>query len=67
MEPCLQDLLFGLAVQGRCGLVAEQNGGVLEEGARECHPLLLAPAQLQAPLTDAHLVAIRHGQDLVMD
>ena len=44
-------------------------GGVLEVGACEGHPLLLAAAQLhdQAPLTDAHLVAVWHGQDLVVD
>lgn len=61
-----QDLLLRGGVQGGRGLVAQQDGGVLEESAGEGDALLLSAAQLQAPLPDLGVVAVREGEDAVV-
>ncbi len=40
-----------LDVEGTEGLVEEEGGRVVHEGARECHPLLLATRELPRPAT----------------
>ena len=41
---------FALTVQGACGLIQNQNGRILDEGPRKCHPLTLAAREPKAPL-----------------
>lgn len=45
------DRLLRSLVQGRGGLVEKEKGGVLHEGTRDAHLLLLADAQLGSPWT----------------
>ena len=54
---------FRLCVEGRGGLVEDHDAGVLEEGPGDGDPLLLAPGQLQPPLTDHGIVGIREPWD----
>lgn len=62
-----EDLLLRAGVQRRRGFVAQQDGGVLEESTGEGDALLLPAAQLQAPLPDLGVVAVRKGEDAVVD
>ena len=50
-----QPLALGVQVAG--GLVEDQHRGVLEDRARDRHPLALAAGQLHAPLPDQGVVA----------
>jgi len=47
------DAALRLGVEGRGGLVEDQDGGVLEEGARDRDPLALTAGQTCAALADA--------------
>ena len=42
----LQNLLAGLVVEGACGLIAQQELGILGEGTRDGYALLLAAGEL---------------------
>jgi hypothetical protein len=50
------DFAFGGCVDGRGGFVAQEDGRVLEQGARDGDPLLLAARQLQAALAHHRLI-----------
>src|SRR5437868_6155968 len=50
------DLLLGPGVERAGRLVEQQDVRVLEDGARDRHPLLLAAGELQPPLADRGLV-----------
>ena len=49
----LQNLLAGLIVEGTRGLVAQQELGVLGEGARDGYALLLAAGELGGEVVHA--------------
>ena len=57
------DGLLGGAVQGRGGLVQDQDARALEDGAGEGHALLLAARQLEAALADQRGVAVGQAGD----
>jgi hypothetical protein len=52
-----------LGVEGRGGLVEDQDGGVLEEGARDRDPLALTAGQARAALADARGETFRQRLD----
>ena len=56
-----------LRIQGRRSLVQEDDGGGLEDGAGNGHPLLLPAAQLQPPLANHSLVLEREPDYLPVD
>ena len=60
----VHDLHAGLAVQGAGGLVSQQDGGVVDEGPGDGHPLHLAPGHLVGALVElvpqAHLLQHLH-------
>lgn len=47
--------------------VEDQDGWVFEENAGDADPLLLAARQENPPLAYIGLIAVRHGQDVLMD
>ena len=61
------DLLLGAGVERAGRLVEQQDVRVLQDGAGDRHPLLLAARQLQAALADRRLVAQRQRHDEVVD
>src|SRR5581483_2310217 len=52
------DLLLGARVERTRRLVEQQDAGVLEDGARDRHPLLLAAREFQPALAHRRLVAL---------
>jgi hypothetical protein len=46
------DGFLGPAVERGSGFVEDQDRRILEEGSGDCHPLLLAAAELQPSLAD---------------
>ena len=54
---------LGFAVQGGRGLVEDQDGGVLEDGARDCNSLALPARQPHAVLADQRVQPVGHGLD----
>ena len=63
----LLDGTLGVAVQGRSGLIKDQDGRVLQQGACNRHALLFAARQLQATLAHLGGIALRGGLDEVVD
>ena len=61
------DLLLGAGVERAGRLVEQQDLRVLQDGARDRHPLLLAARQLQAAFADRRLVAQRQRHDEIVD
>ena len=61
----LSDQPLGLGVQGRRGLVEDQNGRVLQEDAGDRDALLLAAGQLDAVLADERVESVRQRTDEV--
>ena len=61
------DGLFRMGVERRGRLVEQQDGRVLEDGPGNRHPLFLAAGQLQPPLADPGVVAVRQPDDEVVD
>src|SRR6266568_772425 len=60
------DLALGFAVE-RCGRLVEQDDGrVLDQGARDRDPLALAAGRLQAMLADRSVVASRKAHDEIV-
>src|ERR1700748_954017 len=57
------DLLLGAGVERAGCLVEQEDVRVLEDGAGNRHPLLLATRQLQPALADHAVVALRQGHD----
>ena len=57
---------LALGVEGAGGLVEQQDGGVLEEGAGNGDTLTLAAGQAQARLAGAGRIAFGQGGDEVM-
>eukprot|EP00966_Prymnesium_polylepis_P139014 3212015-Prymnesium_polylepis.1 len=54
------DDLLALVVERRCGFVQQQERGLLDDGSRDCHPLLLPTRKLAPAL--AHLRTVTIGQ-----
>src|SRR5580704_8170030 len=61
------DLLLGAGVERAGRLVEQQDVRVLEDGAGDRHPLLLAARELQPALAHGRLVALRQRHDEVVD
>ena len=57
------DVALGMAVEGGGGLVQDQDGRGLEDGAGDGDALLLAAGEFQAALADFGLVALRERGD----
>src|SRR6185437_4672985 len=62
----LDDLLGG-RVERAGGFVEHQDGGVLQQRARDRDALLLAAREFQAAFADRGFVALRQRQDEVVD
>ena len=62
IELCLNRLL-GLGVERRSGLVEDENGRVLEQGARDRDTLLFTAGQLEAAFADLSLISGREAPD----
>lgn len=62
----LLDLRFGLAVECGGGLVEQEDGGVLEEGAGDRDPLALAAGEAAAILADLGFVTLGLLKDEIM-
>ena len=60
------DLPLGLGVEGGGGLVEQQDGGVLQHGARDRQALALAARQLDPVAPDPGVVAVGKGHDEVV-
>ncbi len=54
---------LGLVVDGRRRLVQDQDGRILQDGARQREPLALAARQLHAALAHRRAVALRQAAD----
>ena len=61
------DLLFGVAIERRGGLVEEEDTGPFEERAGDGDALFLAARELQPSLADHSLIAFRQARDEVVD
>ena len=61
------DLGLGSGVHRAGCLVQHQNGCVVQQSARDCQSLDLAAAELRADLADVGVLAVRHGEDLVVN
>ncbi len=57
------DGLLGARVQGRGGLVEDQDGGIFEDHPGDGHPLLLAARQLQSAFAHRGVIALGRGLD----
>ena len=57
---------LALGIECRGGLVENENGRVLEDGAGDGHALAFAAGETKAFLADDRVVALRHAQDEVM-
>ena len=55
------DRFLGAAVERAGGLVEDQDRRVLQQGAGDRHPLLLAARQLQPALADHQFIALRQA------
>jgi hypothetical protein len=55
----LLDFLLGGRIERRCGLVEDQDGRCLENGAGDGHALLLAARQFQPALADHGIETFR--------
>lgn len=64
-EDILEDLLFGLGVEGAGGLVEEENGGVAEEGAGNGEALGLSFGEALAPFPEDRFEAVGQVRDEV--
>ena len=60
------DLLLGAGIQRAGRFVQDQDARVLQDGARDGDPLLLAARQLQAAFADPGVVTVRQAQDEVV-
>ena len=60
-------LYFGGGVKGGSRLVQNQDRRVLEEAPRDRDTLLLPAAQLDAPLANDGVIALRHAHDVLVD
>src|SRR5438034_3421654 len=60
-------MFFGLRVEGSRGLIEKDDAGILKDSPGNSHSLLLSTAQPQAPFSNLGLIAIREGEDLVMN
>ena len=59
----LLDQQLGLSIHRRGRLVQDEHGSVLEHGAGDGEALLLPTGELDAPLTDEGIVAVRQRLD----
>ena len=57
---------FAFGIERRGGFVQNQDGRVLEDGARDGQALALAAGEPEALFADHRLVALRHVQDEVV-
>ena len=48
-------------VEAGGGLVKHQDGGVLQDGPGDGHPLLLPARQLQSPLSHLHMISVYYA------
>ena len=61
------DFVLGAAVQRRGGLVQDQDRRIFQQGAGNCHPLLLAAGQFQAAFADLRVIAVRQLGDKAVE
>src|SRR5712691_5655464 len=59
----LLDQLLGLRIDGRCGLIEDQDLGIAQDSSDNGDPLALPPGELVPPLADLRVIAVRLGQD----
>mmetsp|Transcript_28211 Transcript_28211/g.59255 ORF Transcript_28211/g.59255 Transcript_28211/m.59255 type:complete len:244 (-) Transcript_28211:1273-2004(-) len=57
-----EDFGFSDCIDSGRGLVAQENGRVVYQCARNCEPLLLSARELEAPLADERVVSGGHTQ-----
>lgn len=66
LQNAVLNQVLGLAVQGGCGFIEDQDRSVLEEGARDGHPLAFAARKLHALLAHDGVVAAFARRDEVV-
>jgi hypothetical protein len=60
------DFVLGLGIERAGGLIEKEDGSVLEKGAGDGQPLLLAAGDEAALVTDDGLVALGLGEDEIV-
>ena len=63
----VEDFVFSVGVDGREGVVEDENAGAAEDGAGDGGALLLASGEGDAALADCCVIAVGEGLDIVSD
>lgn len=64
---CFLYLPFGFRIEGRCGLIEQDNLRLPRKRSCDCDALLLSTGALNTSFTNYCVVPIREGRDLVVD
>ena len=67
LQEAALDVPLCLCVQSRRGLVQQDDGWGLQDGAGDGHPLLLPPTQLEPPLPHHGPVLLGEAEDTAVD